>query len=380
MKKLSYLATAARGTESLVAEELEELGASGISAGHGIVRFQGDVELGWIACLKLRVAMRVLKPLAEFAAPDADALYAGVKKIRWEEHVTDRHTIAVDATVKDNPNLTHSHFVALKAKDAIVDQLRDQLGARPSVNAADPDVQIVLHVDGPRAMLSLDLSGEPLFKRGYRVRAGAAPLKETLAAAIVLSTTWGGRRPFVDPMCGSGTIVIEAALLASGRAPGRHRNFGFQRWPSWGRPQLERWKEILAEADGETTERGRTTIFASDAADDAVAAAQANAQAAKVFPMIEFRRRDVRSLTPTNPPGVIATNPPYGERVGGRGVELDALYKQMGERFRALKGHDVYVFMAHDEALLAALALTPIESKALWNGPLECRLHHFRVE
>lgn len=380
MKKYSYLATAAKGTELLLAEELEELGAENISSGRGIVSFKGDVELCWNVNLHSRVAMRILRPIAEFECPTGDALYEGMKKIRWSEYVTPTQTIAIDATVEDTPELTHSHFVALKAKDAIVDQQRDELGARPSVNPQDPDVAIVLRVKANRCWVSLNTSGEPLFKRGYRVRSVGAPMKETLAAAILLSTTYGGRRPFVDPMCGSGTLAIEAALLATRRPPGRQRQFGFQRWPSFGQAQVKRWREILAESDEDVLARAPGTILASDAADEALAAAQANAQAAKVFTSIEFVRRDVRSVKPTSPAGILVMNPPYGERIGGRGEDLGGLYKAMGERFAALRGHDVYVLVPAEVDPKAAFGMEPAESFEFWNGPLECRLLHFKAE
>lgn len=379
MKRLPYLATAAKGTEQLLAEELDEIGADNVDPERGLVRFSGDSELGWKACLWLRTAMRVLKPIREIPAPDADALYEGVKKIRWEEHVSPQHTFAVEANVRDNQNLNHSHFVALKVKDAIVDQLRDLLGARPSINPKDPDVSVIAHVVGHRCWISLDLSGDPLFKRGYRVRAGAAPLKETLAAALVLSTNWGGRRPFADPMCGSGTIAIEAALIAMNRAPGRNRQFGFQRWPSWGQAQVKRWKEILADADEQAIARPPGRLFASDAADEAITTSQANAQTAKVFEAIEFTRRDIRAFPGTRPPGILLMNPPYGERIGARGEDVGSLYAAMGKRFRELKGHDVWVFVANDPKAIDALGMKPAESIELWNGPLECRLLHFPI-
>lgn len=380
MKKLNWLATAAKGTESLLAEELEDLGAEAVTLGRGIVSFKGDVELSWTVNLQSRVAMRVLKPLAEFESPTGDALYEGMKKIRWSEFLTNSHTLAVDATVEDTPELTHSHFVALKAKDAIVDQLRDELGARPSVNPADPDVAVVLRVKANRCWLSLNTSGEPLFKRGYRVRTVGAPLKETLAAAILLSTTYGGRRPLIDPMCGSGTLAIEAALIATRRAPGRHRTFGFQRWPSFGQAQAKRWREILAEADEEVLARAPGPLFASDVADDAVAAAQANAQTAKVFTSIEFARRDVRAVKATNPPGLLVMNPPYGERIGGKGEELGSLYKSIGERLIQMKGHDIYILVPAELDAKEAFGMEPLASVEFWNGPIEARLVHFKPE
>ena len=380
MKRILYLATAAKGTEDLLVEELEELGAEDVEPERGLVRFRGDLELGWKANLWLRTAMRVLKPVADFPAPSPEALYEGMRGVRWSEHITPQTTIAVEASVKDSA-ITHSHFAALKAKDAIVDLLRDELGARPSVDTDDPAVPVVLRIDRDHAWVSLNLSGEALFKRGYRVRTTGAPLKETLAAALILSTTWGGRRPFVDPMCGSGTIAIEAALIAARRAPGRWRNFAFQRWPSWGQAQLKRWKEILQEADEEALDRSPGPIVASDASGEAIEAAQGNAQAAKVFDSIRFTRRDVRSTPPTNPPGIIVTNPPYGERIGGRGEELASLYQGMGARFRELKGHDIYVLAASgDPDFEGAMGMEAAESVEFWNGPIETLLHHYHVE
>lgn len=382
MKRIPYLATAAKGTEDLLAEELEELEADEIEPERGLVRFRGDVELGWKANLWLRTAMRVLKPIADFPAPSPEALYEGMRGVRWTEHVTPQTTIAVEASVKDSA-ITHSHFAALKAKDAIVDLLRDELGARPSVDTDDPAVPVVLRIDRDHAYVSLNLSGEALFKRGYRVRTTSAPIKETLAAAIVMSTTWGGRRPFVDPMCGSGTIAIEAALIAARRAPGRWRKFAFQRWPSFGQAQLKRWKEILAEADAEALDRSPGPILAGDVSGEAIEAAQANAQAAKVFDSIRFVRRDVRSIAPTQPPGIVVMNPPYGERIGARGEDLAGLYAGMGERFRELRGHDIYVLAStEDKAFEANIGLESIEDDTieLWNGPIETNLHHFHIE
>jgi len=380
VKRISYLATAAKGTEDLLVEELEELGAEEVAAGRGLVRFKGDVELGWKANLWLRTAMRVLRPIADFPAPSPEALYEGMRGINWTELVTPQTTIAVEGSVKDSA-MTHSHFASLKAKDAIVDMLRDELGARPSVDTEDPAVPVVLRIDRDHAYVSLNMSGDALFKRGYRVRSTAAPIKETLAAALILSTTWGGRRPFIDPMCGSGTIAIEAALIAARRAPGRWRNFAFQRWPSWGQTQIKRWKEILAEADAESLDRSPGPILASDAAGDAIEAAQANAQSAKVFDSIRFQRRDVRATAPTMPPGIVLTNPPYGERIGGRGEDLPSLYAGMGERFREMRGHDIYVLAAaKDPAYGKAIGMEPVESTEFWNGPIETALHHYFIE
>lgn len=371
MKKHSYLATAARGTEKLLAEELDEIGAEDIRIQRGLVQFRGDVETGWRANLWSRIANRILRPLAELDAYDGDTLYESVKAIRWDEHLSTSHTFAVEANVKDNPNLTHSHFVELRIKDAIVDRFRDQYGQRPSVNPKEPDVRVIAYIDRDRCALSLDMSGDPLFKRGYRVRPTAAPLKETLAAALVLSTSYGGRRPFADPMCGSGTIVIEAALIATGRAPGRNRTFAFQKWPNWSQANVKRWREILSEADEESRARAPGRIVAYDVENEAVAAAQANSQEAKVYSSIEFARRELRSFLPMNPPGILVMNPPYGERIGARGEDIPSLYRGIAAKAKELPGHEVWVFVAKEPELLEALG-EPEESLTFWNGAIEC--------
>ncbi|HET9451610.1 MAG TPA: THUMP domain-containing protein, partial [Aggregicoccus sp.] len=212
-ERLALFATTARGTEDLLAEELVELGARRIRQDRGGVRFMASLDEALKVCLWSRIAMRVLYPLGEFEAKGAEGLYAAVASVPWEQHLTPSHTFAVEATLKDSEH-SHSGFVALKVKDAIVDRMRQKSGSRPDVDTKNPHVSVVAHLVKEKLSLSLDLCGEPLHRRGYRVRPTPAPLKETLAAALLRSAGYTGQEPLVDPMCGSGTLLIEAGLIA----------------------------------------------------------------------------------------------------------------------------------------------------------------------
>ncbi|HEU4536635.1 MAG TPA: THUMP domain-containing protein, partial [Polyangiaceae bacterium] len=227
---LAFFASAAKGTEAALGDELDELGLRQVRVARGGVHFRGPWEDGWCACLLSRIALRVLHPLASFDAPDGAALYEGARAIDWEPYLGARHTLAVSA-VGGNEGLRNTQFVAQKTKDAIVDQVRDREGERPSVDRVDPDLRVFVRVEGRRATAYADLAGESLHRRGYRAHVGGAPLKETLAAALLRLAGYRGDRPLCDPLCGAGTIVIEAAQVAQGVAPGlRRRRFGFERW------------------------------------------------------------------------------------------------------------------------------------------------------
>ncbi len=251
-ERLALFATTARGTEDLLAEELKELGARRIRQDRGGVRFMASLDEALKVCLWSRIAMRVLYPLGEFEAHGAQGLYDAVASVPWEEHLTPETTFAVEATLKDSEH-SHTGFVALKVKDAIVDRMREKLKARPDVDTRHPDVSVVAHLVRERLSLSLDLCGEPLHRRGYRVRPTPAPLKETLAAALLRAAGYTGEEALVDPMCGSGTILIEGGLIARRRAPGIARDFAVEKWPHLG----ERARELLADlrADARRNER-----------------------------------------------------------------------------------------------------------------------------
>lgn len=371
----AFFATASIGTEQLLADELEALGLQGVRATRGGVRFAGTLIEGMRACLWSRIAMRVLLPIAEFAAVEAEALYAGARAVRWEEHLDETRTFAVEAVGRTEA-LGHTHFTALKLKDAVVDALRDRRGARPSVDVEDPDVRIVAHLTGGRATLSLDLAGAPLFKRGWRLAQTEATLKETLAAAVLRACGYDGTRPLVDPMCGSGTIAIEAALIAQHHAPGVHRRLGIERWRSFGeslRGELRRMRDEARRG----VRRGAPPILASDRDPDAVRAAQVNVKRAGL--PIRVTQADARALAPLEPPGFVVVNPPWGQRLDGGGRrQLKTFFWQLGQAWRALPGHRLAVLAGGPE-FESAFGMRPISRRLIMNGPVRCVLLQYQV-
>jgi putative N6-adenine-specific DNA methylase len=351
-------------------DELRELGLRGVRAGRGGVRFAGETEDAMRACLWSRIAMRVLLPVADFAAPDADALYAGACQVRWEEHLTERQTFSVDAAGRTEA-LGHTHFTALKVKDAVVDVLRERRGTRPSVSVDDPDVRIVAHLANGQAHLALDLAGEPLFKRGWRLAQTEAPLKETLAAAILRAVGYDGTRPFVDPMCGSGTLAVEAGLIAQHHAPGVHRRLGLERWASFDETQRTVLRQMREEAR-RAVHRGAPPIVAGDRDPDAVRACRVNVKRAGL--PIEVRQADARELKPLDPPGFVVVNPPWGKRLDGGGRrQLKSFFWQLGQAWRGLHGHRLGVLAGGPE-FESAFGIRPKGRRMLWNGPVRCML------
>jgi 23S rRNA G2445 N2-methylase RlmL len=363
--------TCARGTEGPLRRELVDLRLRGPRGDTGGVSFEGKIEHALRACLWSRVGMRVLLELATFEASDATALYEGARAVDWREHLDQRHTVAVSATVKDNRALSHSGYAALKVKDALVDALRDTLGARPDVHPTDPDVRVVLHLAGKRAQLYLDLVGEPLHRRGSRVAMTEAPLKESLGAAVLALTGAEPERPFCDPMAGSGTLAIEQALRARHIAPGLKRRFGFERWPSQG--HLPAWKELLERARAEILPAAPAPIIARDVSPAAIEAARQNAAAAGVAGDIAFEVGPIAGQRLEGPGGTLCTNPPYGERVGSDDAQLLPIYEALAD-----------LIARHASWRAAVLSGNPLFSRVflrrpdiahrLWNGPLETRL------
>ncbi len=335
----------------------------------GGVAFDGAFEHAIKVCLWSRVAMRVLLEVAAFEAPDAEALYEGARAVDLTHVLHTRTTFAVSASVADSRTLRHSGFAALKVKDAVVDALRDRRGERPNVDPADPDVALFLHLKGAHARLYLDLAGEPLHRRGYRVSMTDAPLKETLAAAVLALGRVDPAAPFVDPMTGSGTLAIEHALAARRIAPGLHRRFGFERWPD---PQHRRVCEAhRLEARTEILPATPASIVARDASPEAVRAARRNAEAAGVAADITFETGDIGALSPRGPPGTVCFNPPYGERLAP--TSLDRLHRDIASTLRRLDGWTA-VILSGNPQLAKALGKRPRISHRLWNGPLEVRL------
>jgi putative N6-adenine-specific DNA methylase len=369
----SFLATAARGTEPILARELRALGAAGVHEEAGAVAWEGAEALGWRANLWLRTANHVLLRVASFPAASTDELYAGARALPWEDRLTVRSTFAV--TVQGRiEGIGHTHFAALRIKDAIADRLRERLGARPDVDPRDPAVRVVAHVAPRSVSLFLDTSGDSLHIRKYRAVETEAPLRETLAAAVVLWSGWDRRRPLRDPLCGSGTIVIEAALLALGRAPGRRRRFGFQRWPSFGEAEAQVWRRLLEEADERehAASASPALVMGADRDQAAVDAARSNARAAGVAEHVRFDQADARSFAPAEPSGMVICNPPYGERLApGRGA-LEALYRALGRSLR--RPGWVTVVLSGNPALPRLFGGRPAARVPLRNGALRCEL------
>lgn len=362
----TLFATAARGTEGALRDELRELGFRAVRAERGGVHFGGELAEGARACLELRTAIRVLYRLDAFPAPDGAALYEGVKAIDWSPYLTAQHTLSVRSVSRDS-RLSHSQFVAQKTKDAIVDQLRERWGARPSVDRADPDLTLFVHVVRDLCTVYLDLSGESLHRRGYRAQAMEAPLKESLAAAILRLSGWDRERPLVDPMCGSGTIPIEAALWARRIAPGLLRErFGFERWACHDEASRRGMADLRAAALARILPTS-TPIFGSDLDPAALLVAAENARAAGVT--VTWSQRSVADLTPLSPPGMVVTNPPYGERLAGS----DELFASMAAAMGRLAGHRIAI-LAGSPAIARAFHHDASRSLAVYNGDIECRL------
>jgi putative N6-adenine-specific DNA methylase len=390
---LRFFATCAKGTEGALRRELSALRLKAVRGDRGGVSFEGPLEAGMRACLHARTAMRVLLELARYEAPSAEALYEGARAVAWEEWLTVRTTLAVEATVSSSA-VTHSGYAALKVKDAAVDALRAKLGARPDVDAKDPDVSIVLHLARGQATLSLDLAGEPLHRRGYRAVTTEAPLKETLAAAVLLLGGADPELPFVDPLAGSGTLAIEHALRARRIAPGLSRAFGFQRWPAYrGGPQSA-WDRMKAEARALELPRAPAPIVARDLHSKAILAARRNVEAAGLAADVVVEQGDARDLEPRFPAGTLATNPPYGERLmGGRAEgaraappaedrvqrkKLEGFYRGLAEMIARHRGWTA-ILLSGSPLLERAVPLRPEVDHRLWNGPLEVHLLKYAV-
>lgn len=372
---MQFFATAAKGLEEILAAELIACGFSGVKPASGGVHFRGSLRDGYRACLWLRTANRVLQPVSSFPCPSQESLYDGVHSIAWEDFLDPRMTLAVDANLRDS-NLTHSRFAALKTKDAIVDRIRAQAGQRPSVNPKDPDLRINLHLARNQCIVSLDLAGTGLHRRGYRRDPTAAPLKETLAAGLIALTGWDRASQFVDPMCGSGSLPIEAALLASNTAPGLLApNFGFQRWRNF---DAALWNQLLEEAKQARTALPADLIFACDRDKQALDFARRNADKALVGREIQWYLNDFSKLEPPDGQGTLICNPPYGERLGNE-RELAAFYRQIGDTLKQRwQGWVAWIFTGN-LPLAKSIGLRPSRRIVLFNGPIECRLLKFEL-
>lgn len=369
-----YFATCARGLEPVLAGELATLGADTVEPGRGGVTFQGAPALLYRACLWLRTAVRVLRPIREFEARNADELYDAVRAINWSDWMTPDHTLAVDCNVRDS-GLTHSQFAARRVKDGICDQFRERAGRRPSVDVEQPMIGLNLHVSRNRAVLSLDSSWSSLHKRGYRPIQTIAPLNEALAAGLLLRANWDRSVPLVDPMCGSGTFCIEAVWIALNRPPGLTRKwFAFQGWPDFDRAL---WNAIRDDARAAVLKALPAPICGSDVRADAIGLAQMNARGAGVGNLLTLQKLELREARPpSDVPGVLICNPPYGERIGEE-EELIGLYARIGAVAKEFwPGWRLLVFTSNT-MLAKKVGLKVVHKEPFFNGSLECFLWEF---
>ena len=373
-RKLSLFATVPLGAEELAAGELVGLGAEDVAPIRGGVSFKGNRHILYRSLLRLRTASRVLVQLGEFPCGSPQELYEGVRSFPWPEMLTTGMTLAVDCTLRDSA-ITHSHFAALKAKDAIVDSLRDKTGSRPDIDTKSPDLRVNLHIAKNHATISIDASGEPLDRRGWRLDRNAAPLRESLAAAIMLHTGWDGSVPLLDPMCGSGTLLLEGAAIAMRHPAGAGRDFGLMRWRDYDR---KLWEQLLREEKAASADNISVPVLGFDNDPKAIIACRENARRAGLAYSVAFDKRAFNETEPSGHQGVLVMNPPYGMRMGG-GESLELLYRKIGEVFkRRFTGWTAYL-LAGDLELAKLVGLKPSRRFVLFNGPLECRLLKYEL-
>jgi len=361
------------GLENLLAAEIEAIGGQEIETLKRALRCRGDLRLLYRANLELRTALRVLTPIDRFRVRHEDELYKKVRRIDWSQYIGLDDTLAVDSFVHSQ-KIKHSKFAALRVKDGIVDRFRRDFGRRPNVDTQNPSLRINLHLADEQCTLSLDSSGDSLHKRGYRQKAVAAPLNEVLAAGMILLSGWRGERPFLDPMCGSGTLLIEAALLAANIPPQiRRSRFGFKQWKNF---DQSLWQEILSEAEA----AGRSLphpILGCDRDARAVEICRRNIRNVGLEDLIQVKQEAFEKLAAPGAEGLLMTNPPYDERLVQQ--DIRKLYAAIGDQLKQqFTGWDAWMLSANKEAL-KALGLRPSRKLTLFNGALECKFQHFEL-
>lgn len=373
-EKFEMVAKTFGGLEEVLAEELRNLGAENVEPGRRMVAFEGDLEMMYKANLCCRTALRILKPICKFIARDTDELYEMTKDFDWESVLSIDKTFAIDPVV-NSEEFNHSRFVTYRVKDAIADHFTDKYGEgkRPGVRLQDADVMINVHIDGTRVTMSLDSSGESLHKRGYRVAQTEAPINEVLAAGIILMSGWRGEGPLVDPMCGSGTFLIEAALIAANINPGVYRkNFAFEQWPDF---DAELFEELYNDDSQERTFDYK--IYGADMSPKAIAIATENVKSAGVADMVELEVKPLSHWNEAPVGGTMITNPPYGERITSD--DMEGLYKLVGTKLKnVFKGYHAWV-IGYRKEYFDAIGLAPSLKLPVLNGALECELREYII-
>lgn len=368
----SFFASSPRGLEGLLADELRALGAQGVAPAAGGVAFTGSWETCYAANFHSRIASRVLWHLGSFDYTTEEDIYAAARSVSWRDLFSVEKSIRVNLTAIKSP-LKSLDFATLRIKDAICDRFRDDTGSRPDVDRLTPEVRVHCFLEHAKGTLYLDTSGEPLFKRGWRRSAVEAPLRENLAAGVIRLTGWKFDEPLFDPMCGGGTLLIEAAAMALNEPPGAGRSFGFEKLAAL---DLKAWNRVR---DGRPQRNKlRPTLFASDIEQRAVESAKKNLMASGFFDLVKLQRADILKVEAPASAGVMVANPPYGERLSDAD-ELAAFYPELGhalkQRFAGWRCH----FLTSDLRMAKMIRLSPSRRVPLFNGALECRLFEFPI-
>lgn len=371
-QEFEMIAKTFMGLEPVLANELTQLGAKNVQVGRRMVSFTGDKEMMYRANFQLHTAIRILKPIKHFKALSADDVYEGVKDIDWTEYLSLDKTFAVDSVVFSE-EFRHSKFVAYKVKDAIVDQFREKTGNRPNISVSNPDMRLHIHIAEDQCTLCLDSSGESLHRRGYRQESVEAPLNEVLAAGMILMTGWRGETDFIDPMCGSGTLLIEAALIARNMAPGLFRKeFAFEKWPDFDADLFDK----IYNDDSQEREFNHH-IYGYDVDIKAVNTARLNVKAAGLTSDITIEEQDFKNFTQPKEKSIMVTNPPYGERISTS--DLLGTYKMIGERLKhQFTGNEAWV-LSYREECFSQIGLKPSIKIPLFNGSLECEFRKYQM-
>lgn len=373
MPTYSFIAKTVAGLEEILVNEMTEMGAVNVVKLNRAVAFDGPLEIMYRANYSCRTALRILMPMKSFEVKVQDDLYDNVSGIEWEGMISPDNTIAVDSIISDSV-FTNSQYVSLRTKDAIVDRMRQRLGARPSINLDNPDLRINVHIFKQNCSISLDSSGRSLHKRGYRISAGLAPLNEVLASGLIQLSGWDRKSPFIDPMCGSGTFLIEAAML-SGNIPAGYFNpeFGFMKWKDYDHGL---WSRVKEQEDSRMITPS-TQIKGSDISRKAVDSVLQNMRHAKMLNRIKVEVSSFESYFPPEEKGVLIMNPPYDERL--HVDDIISFYQKIGDILKKkYKGYEAWV-ISSDLRALKFIGLHPSKKITVFNGPLECRFVRFTL-
>lgn len=360
------------GLEDILAEEIKEIGGKNIKILKRAIMFDGSKEQLYLANLCLRTALRVLKPVSTFSVSSPEELYKKAKLIRWDRYLRNDQTLAIDSSVSSE-YFNHANYVALKVKDAIVDQFRESTGKRPSVDIDQPTLRINVHISNKDCTISLDSSGQSLHKRGYRESQTEAPLNEVLAAGMIMLTGWHGEKDFYDPMCGSGTLLMEAASIASNTPPGALCVFGFMKWNDF---DNELWNQVTDRAY-ENFKKPSCKIYGSDISQRAIHITRKNTIKAQLDNIIELETKAFEQLLPHDTTGILVMNPPYGERIEEK--DLNLLYEKIGDKLKKdFNGFEAWLFSGNKDAL-KHVGLKPSKKITLLNGTIECSFRKFEM-